>query len=73
MMPTEELLGDQEWMWEYVDHWEGKRGEHPAEDVRAFRRSFSQSVLNAFNDYDLPVISWAKKLQKRQFVPYLKK
>ncbi len=64
MMPTEELLGDQEWMWEYVDYWEGKRGEHPAEDVRAFRRGFSQSVLNAFSDYDLPVISLGKETPK---------
>ena len=64
MMPTEELLGDQEWMWEYVDHWEGKRGEHPADDVRAFRRRFSQSVLNTFGDYDLPVISLGKETPK---------
>lgn len=64
MMPTEELLGDREWMWDYIDFWESKKGEHPVEDVRAFRRSFSQSVLSAFNDYDLPVISLDKETPK---------
>ena len=61
MMPTEELLGDQEWLWDYVDYWEDQNVVHPAGDIRGFRRSFRQSVLNAFTDYDLPVISLDKK------------
>ena len=64
MMPTEELLGDQEWLWDYVDYWEERKEEHPAGDIRGFRRSFRQSVLNAFTDYDLPVISLDKETPK---------
>ena len=64
MMPTEELLGDQEWLWEYVDYWEEQKEEHPAGDIRGFRRNFRKSVLDAFTDYDLPVISLDKETPK---------
>ena len=64
MMPTEELLGDQEWLWDYVDYWEGNNDEHPTRDIRGFRRGFRQLVLNAFTEYDLPVISLDKETPK---------
>ena len=64
MMPTEELLGDQEWLFDYLDYWADRGDKHPGGNVRDFLKSFRQSVLNAFTEYNLPVISLVKETPK---------
>lgn len=62
MMPTEQLLDGMGWLLQYNGHWMGK--EHPAGDLGAFLQSYQRSVLNAFTDYLLPVISLDKETPK---------
>ena len=62
MMPTEQLLDGMGWLLQYNGYWMSK--EHPAGDLGAFLPMYQQSVLNAFTDYLLPVISLDKETPK---------
>ena len=62
MMPTEQLLDGMGWLLQYNGYWMGK--DHPAGDLGAFLPMYQQSVLNAFTDYLLPVISLDKETPK---------
>ena len=65
MMPTERLLGPgPSWLLGYIGYWQGKSDEHPEGDAVAFYDRFSQSVMKAFADYDLPVITLDKETSK---------
>ena len=62
MMPTEQLLNGMGWLLEYNGYWMNK--EHPARSVGEFLPIYQQSVLSAFADYLLPVISLDKETPK---------
>ena len=64
MMPTEQLLDSLKWILDYTGYWMGRNSEHPSGDFIAFLRSFDESIISAFNDYDLPVISLDKETPK---------
>ena len=62
MMPTEQLLDGMGWLLEYNGYWMSR--EHPAGNVGTFLPAYQQSVLSAFADYLLPVISLDKDTPK---------
>ena len=64
MMPTERLLFSMDWILGYNSYWMGRNGEHPAGDFSSFLHDFNQSIISAFTDYDLPVISLNKETPK---------
>ena len=65
MMPTERLLDSGAgWLLGYIGYWQSKTDEHPEGDAVAFYDRFSQSVVKAFADYDLPVITLDKETPK---------
>ena len=65
MMPTERLLDSSlSWLFGYVGHWQGRDDEHPEGGGFAFYERFNQSVMSAFTNYSLPVISLDKGTTK---------
>ena len=65
MMPTERLLDSSlRWLFGYIGHWEGRDNEHPEGGGFAFYERFNQTVMSAFADYSLPVISLDKETSK---------
>lgn len=64
MMPTERLLDGMNWLFGYNDYWQARSGEHPEGDLIAFRSGFNDSVIRAFNSYQLPVITLTKETPK---------
>ena len=64
MIPTERLLDSMDWLFGYNDYWQSKVEEHPEGDLIAFRNGFNQSIISAFTEYTLPVISLDKDTPK---------
>ena len=65
MMPTERLLDSSlSWLFGYIGHWRGRDDEHPDGGGSAFYERFNQSVMSAFRDYSLPVISLDRDIPK---------
>ena len=65
MMPTERLLDSSlSWLFGYIGHWQGRDDEHPEGGGFGFYERFNQSVMSAFSDYSLPVISLDKETPK---------
>ena len=65
MMPTERLLDNSlSWLFGYIGHWQGRDDEHPEGGGFGFFERFNQSVMSAFADYSLPVISLDKETPK---------
>ncbi len=65
MMPTERLLDSSTtWLLGYISYWQGSDTEHPEGDAVAFYDRFNRSVVQAFANYDLPVISLDKGTPK---------
>ena len=63
MIPTEQLFKGTRWILSYNKAWVNN-GEHPSGDLAAFIENFEESVLNAFNEYVLPVINLEKGTSK---------
>lgn len=64
MMPTEQLLNSLNWILGYTNYWMGRNAEHPKGDFVAFLGRFTQSIISAFTEYDLPVISLNRETPK---------
>ena len=64
MMPTEQLLNSLNWILGYTNYWMGRNAEHPKGDFGAFLDRFNQSIISAFTEYDLPVISLNRETPK---------
>ena len=64
MMPTERLLDSQRWMLEYIKFWNDSSAEHPKHDATDFFIEFTDSVLSAFVNYQLPVINLTQNTPK---------
>ena len=65
MMPTERLLDSSlSWLFGYIGHWQGRDDKHPEGGGFAFFERFSQSIMGAFANYNLPVISLDKETPK---------
>ena len=65
MMPTERLLDSSlDWLFGYVNHWQGRDDEHPAGGGFGFYQRFNQAVISEFAGYSLPVITLDKETPK---------
>ena len=65
MMPTERLLDSSlDWLFGYVNHWQGRDDDHPAGGGFGFYQRFNQSVISEFAGYSLPVITLDKETPK---------
>ena len=65
MMPSERLLDTSlSWLFGYVGHWQGRDEEHPAGGGFGFYERFNETVMSAFTEYSLPVISLDKETPK---------
>ena len=56
MIPTERLFEAMNWMLGYFNYWNESGTEHPESNAVSFFKRFQDSVLNAFAQYQLPVI-----------------
>ena len=63
MLPTEKIMDVMDWMFEYIEYWQG-RGGHPHDSPNKFFRQFKDAVLENFTAYQLPVISLGKGTSK---------
>lgn len=57
MMPTEQLLNPMDWILGYNLYWMNAAESHPAGDAAQFLNDFNGSVISAFANYNLPVIT----------------
>jgi len=65
MMPTERLLDSKtDWLLGYISYWQSSNEKHPEGDPITFYNRFTESVMNSFTGYDLPVISLDKQTPK---------
>ena len=65
MMPTERLLDSRtDWLLGYIGYWQSSARQHPSEDPITFFNKFTESVINSFTGYDLPVISLDRQTPK---------
>ena len=65
MMPTERLLDSKtDWLLSYISYWQSSNEQHPEGDPITFYNKFTESVINSFTGYDLPVISLDKQTPK---------
>ena len=61
MMPTERLLDPMDWLFGYNDYWQSSKEAHPCCQLAKFRNGFNESVVRAFEGYQLPVITLGKE------------
>ena len=65
MIPTERLLDSSlSWLFGYIGQWQGRDDEHPEGGGFAFYERFNQTIMSAFTNYSLPVISLDKETPK---------
>lgn len=64
MMPTEVLLNHNEWMFGYVNYWNGSSSEHPSGNAFEFFQEFFKQVIDNFTNYQVPVIKLTKQTPK---------
>lgn len=57
MMPTDKLLDGMQWILSYNKHWDNSKTLHPRVNVAKFLEEFGRLVLDAFGEYQLPVIN----------------
>ena len=57
MMPTERLLDPMDWILGYNLYWMNAAEAHPAGDAAKFLNDFNGSIISAFGNYNLPVIT----------------
>ena len=64
MMPTEQLLNPMDWILGYNLYWMNAAEEHPAGDAAQFLNDFNRSIISAFANYNLPVITLDRETPK---------
>ena len=64
MFPTQLVFEPMDWLFDYQDYWAQPGKSHPCGAVSDFRRGFNKVILNAFADYQLPVIDLASNVRR---------
>ena len=64
MIPTERLLDDMTWMFEYMNYWSNPDLSHPEGNAASFSKEFNATILKTFKTYLLPEISLTAKTPK---------
>ena len=64
MMPTERIMDNTAWGFEYAQYWNASSEPHPHGNAFEFFMQFQNAVLNNFTSYQLPVINLDKDTSK---------
>ena len=64
MMPTERIMDNTAWGFEYAQYWNSSDEPHPHGNAFEFFMQFQNMVLNNFTSYQLPVINLDKDTSK---------
>ena len=64
MIPTERIMDNTAWGFEYAQYWNGHSDEHPHGNAFEYFMKFQNDVLNNFTSYQLPVINLEKDTSK---------
>ncbi len=64
MIPTERIMDNTQWGFNYAKHWENSSDEHPYGNAFEYFMRFQHNVLNNFTKYKLPVINLDKDTSK---------
>ena len=64
MMPTERILDNAAWGYEYAQYWNARSEEHSHGNAFEYFMKFQNAVLNSFTSYQLPVINLEKDTSK---------
>ena len=64
MMPTERLMDNTSWGYEYARYWDLQDESHPSGNAFQFFMEFQKTVLENFTHYKLPVINLEKETSK---------
>ena len=64
MMPTERIMDNTAWGFEYAQYWNSLGDSHPHGNAFEFFMQFQATVLNNFTGYQLPVINLDKDTSK---------
>ena len=64
MMPTERIMDNTAWGFEYAQYWNARSDQHPHGNAFQFFMQFQNAVLNNFTSYQLPVINLDKDTSK---------
>ena len=64
MMPTERIMDNTAWGFEYAQYWNALDDQHPHGNAFEFFMQFQNAVLNNFTSYQLPVINLDKDTTK---------
>ena len=64
MMPTERIMDNTAWGFEYAQYWSTQSEHHPNGNAFQFFMQFQNAVLNNFTNYQLPVINLDKDTSK---------
>ena len=64
MIPTERIMENTAWGFEYAQYWNASGEEHPHGNAFEYFMKFQNAVLNSFTSYQLPVINLEKDTSK---------
>ena len=64
MMPTEQVMDNTSWGFEYAQYWSQQEDTHPSGNAFQFFMEFQKAVLENFARYKLPVINLEKDTSK---------
>ena len=64
MMPTEHLMANTAWGYNYAQYWNERPGEHPHGNAFEFFMKFQNVILDKFTEYQLPAINLDKDTSK---------
>ena len=64
MMPTERIMDNTAWGFEYAQYWNANSEEHPHGNAFEYFMKFQNAVLNNFTSYQIPVINLEKDTSK---------
>ena len=64
MMPTERIMDNTAWGFEYAQYWNARSDDHPYGNAFEYFMKFQNAVLNSFTSYQLPVINLEKDTSK---------
>ena len=64
MMPTERVMDNTSWGFEYAQYWNQWDGSHPSGNAFQFFMEFQKAILENFTRYKLPVINLEKNTSK---------
>ncbi len=64
MMPTEHVMDNTAWGYNYAQYWNQRSSEHPFGNAFEFFMKFQNAVLKNFTSYQIPVINLEKDTSK---------